>query len=405
MKTSRKRLTDLRIPSNMVINASFPYAPYTYHAEGPVGWTGYYSEVNDNNNRPFRLLSDMGAVILSDCSIYKCDRRVTPGSYSASDSSGWSGSVSGDLTSQISGMPALTSLDVTEDNIQNLFMKAYAKMKTPDVKGGEVLAELGETIRMIRSPFRAARSLIEEITSRAVSRGTGGRGAKAIADAWLEYRYGWKPIILDSQKIIKTANSLNKKLGKLVLVSRAGDAATNRDSKQWSATAVCNCGGSCSQSIQIKNNVGVLYVIKPRTPAEALASTLGLRFWDVPSTMWELTPFSFVVDWFSNVGDWIQAITPDPDILVLGNWCTTIRHTDFTRSGHIEWFNGVPPSPAWAGSFGSETIKSYMFERSCYKPTAFKPGLTGVSLSILHRADAAALSVEPILKALGRLRH
>lgn len=45
----------------------------------------------------------------------------------------------------------------------------------------------------------------------------------------------------------------------------------------------------------------------------------GNRWSDCLSTAWELKTLSFVWDWFFSIGQWLQAIVPDPDLRVIAN--------------------------------------------------------------------------------------
>lgn len=45
----------------------------------------------------------------------------------------------------------------------------------------------------------------------------------------------------------------------------------------------------------------------------------GTRWADLLSSAWELKTLSFVWDWFFQIGDWLQAIVPDPDLRVIAN--------------------------------------------------------------------------------------
>jgi hypothetical protein len=46
---------------------------------------------------------------------------------------------------------------------------------------------------------------------------------------------------------------------------------------------------------------------------------------ELPLTAWELVPFSFVVDWFVNIGDWLEALTPKLGIKILSEGYTVKR--------------------------------------------------------------------------------
>jgi hypothetical protein len=41
--------------------------------------------------------------------------------------------------------------------------------------------------------------------------------------------------------------------------------------------------------------------------------------------MWELTPFSFIADWFFNIGQTISSWTPNPGVKELASWVTTVE--------------------------------------------------------------------------------
>jgi hypothetical protein len=44
--------------------------------------------------------------------------------------------------------------------------------------------------------------------------------------------------------------------------------------------------------------------------------------------MWELTPFSFIIDWFLNVGTTIAAWTPNAGVTQLASWVTVKKKFD-----------------------------------------------------------------------------
>lgn len=43
----------------------------------------------------------------------------------------------------------------------------------------------------------------------------------------------------------------------------------------------------------------------------------------IPETLWELTPYSFILDWFGNFGDVISSWSPNPGVKTLTSWVTT----------------------------------------------------------------------------------
>lgn len=412
MSTTRLRVIDERVAEHRDYNTVFNYAPFTFHDDQITGYTGKKVTIQDNNNKGFRKIQRAGGVVLSDCVITRWERTMTPTLITAAtppDGSVWRGTDYGDHMSRLRGDPALPPLTVTVANSNVLLMKAYANMNASGVMSGESLATLGQTISMLRHPLKGASDLLVRMhKSRKLRLGkTTASAARATADTWLEYRYGWTPLILDTKEIIKKSHKLREKCEVRRLVARAGDSASISDSKSWSCVVVGSDSFSGSRTFTktVRCGVGVLYEVRNRTTSDELAALFGTRLRDIPATIWELVPYSFVIDWFTNVGDWLQAITPDPGVVPLGHWISSVDTSTLKRSGRYEWSNPSEHLTEWAGDLGSEEITNFTFSRSCNTPITFTPGLTGVSLSILHQADAAALSLKPILGQLRKFRH
>jgi hypothetical protein len=402
MITTRKRTLNTCAPTFIVVTSTTPGDSGTYPASN---YTGGVSEILDNNNRNFKTIRKSGGLVLSDCQITRYERSFIPGFISASTPNGWSASQTGDLLGYFGGSVTSGQIYGPEDSVP-LFIKAFAKINEASLMSGEVLRDLGVTIAMFRHPFKSASELLVKMAKyRKVRLGKTVRSAaKANADAWLEYRYGWLPIIHDSRKVMNECLVSRASFDRKRLVARAGSRRIGNQSGSWSATAVAANSGSMRIDKTSCANVGVIYDYKSQGPAEDRLKFLGLRLRDIPATLWEITPYSFVVDWFVNVGEWIQAITPVPGVTITGWWYTTTVTTISSREGRIAYL-GTPPSPTWQGSFGSEIFTDFKLTRICNGPMTLMPSLKANTLSRLHQVDAMALSLKPILAAMQGFWH
>jgi hypothetical protein len=140
-------------------------------------------------------------------------------------------------------------------------------------------------------------------------------------------------------------------------------------------------------------------------PADALMKALGLRGRDIPSLLWELTPWSFVVDWFANVGTWLQAVVPDPSISIRGNWVTVIRTTEVKYSSGTLIEPHSHPVSMSTGMYGGSSIRLHEVHRYANQPLPTTPVLMGKALSVLQKADALCLGVSQLSGLLKTLRH
>jgi len=262
---------------------------------------------------------------------------------------------------------------------------------------------------MLRRPFSSAAKLLGRMAKHRSKRigKTASSLAKANSATWLEYRYGWVPLIGDCNTIIKDAHKIRERTKKRVLVARAGSSSSNVSSDTWrpGPDDGLSTSGSYSHSITRRASAGVRYeVILPDVSSSA-ARFAGTSASDLPSTLWEIIPYSFVVDWFVNVGDWIRAVVPVPGINVLGNWTTLLTNETTIVSGQIAYGSNSNDNPRYVGSFGSEKITSFSYQRNVNRSLPSTPALTKKPLSMLHQLDAAALMLPGITGMLKSFRH
>lgn len=223
-------------------------------------------------------------------------------------------------TSDISGSDIASA-------VRELSTKARSKVKTGDTQGLESLAQFRQTLQLVRNPLEGAQKLTTAFT-KALSRPLSAqkRGfeltndlRKVVQSEWLKYRYGVLPLINDIKAVLKALDSSH---GKVVKTERAKAQFSNS-----SVTTVPHSGGGWNWDLNISSSSNVsIRAISVDTYHTSVASDLGITPDLVPQTLWELVPFSFVVDWFVNVGDYLYAVIPRVGVEHLGG-CVTVEHT------------------------------------------------------------------------------
>jgi len=309
---------------------------------------------------------------------------------------------------------AYPSVSFSDEDDMNLLMKAFANISKPNVMSGELLATFGETISMLRRPFKSSVELMAKMlkarnrrlkTSVKAARWSLAV-AKANANAWLEYRYGWQPIMIDCENVVKAIDAKRQACDLSRLVSRAGSKRSYSGAHSWSGRVGFPVSGSSTLNIDVASNVGVIYDLKDRSTPEYLSAFAGTRVGDIPPLLWELMPYSFVIDWFTNIGSYIQASMPRPGVDIQGWWITRTTQTSSSKSGTVD---GVTyPGSAYdglVGNLGSEEVTTSLFERTCNQELTFTPALTIIKLSQLHQIDALALIANSVLGSIKALRH
>jgi len=142
--------------------------------------------------------------------------------------------------------------------------------------------------------------------------------AKASGSAFLLLRYGLGPLISD---ISSVQQGLAKELGKVRLTSR-GFVTSNRNSTSTRVTPY-----STLFTFKIQDNYSESLVIRAMSIDELVATTasnIGFSTKGLITLPWELIPYSFVVDWFANLGDYLNALVPLFGVKQLGS-CVVLR--------------------------------------------------------------------------------
>lgn len=217
--------------------------------------------------------------------------------------------------------------------------------------------------------FQALRDVKRGKPGKAMQRlGISGRQqprSKQASGQWLELQYGWLPLVGDIYNLAG-------------LDPFAGDTVSGRANVTTQVkytNGIVTCKHKCEHGMTVVCS----------DPALAYASQLGLT--NPAIIAWELTPFSFVIDWFLPIGDYISRLTQD-----IG-----FDFKDYYVSNKIEYLIDRPPRKAFIGSSSTYDISEGCtgvvkeFTRSTPEDVP-KPELEFKNpLSPMHLANAVAL--------------
>lgn len=118
-------------------------------------------------------------------------------------------------------------------------------------------------------------------------------GGNLFTDVWLEIQYGWIPLIKD----IGAA-------AEFVKLHPKQERVKARAKKFGGAHPLS--GFLPPDRLRLFDNVRRLQLIVVVSSQPTMMERLGLT--DPKTIMWELTPFSFVMDWFAPIGDYLQTL-------------------------------------------------------------------------------------------------
>jgi hypothetical protein len=288
--------------------------------------------------------------------------------------------------------------------ITSAITEAYAGVAEPDLQGLVSLAELKKTIAMLRRPFMGLRNYLDQFrpdwsggSSNKRKKRSPKAQAEAVAQQWLEYRYGIIPLMMDIEGVLKALRPRTNKR----FTSRAQRVLptfTTTIDTPASSFYLHDLRTKITEDVTIR--AGVYY-----EHFGTMDERFGMSISDIPSAMWELIPYSFVVDWFLNIGSYIDAMTPRAGSRDLAAWYTVKRIHKIERSminfrlpSSMSDYN-LTTSPS-----GSDLV---VFETTTRTPvTRDAIGLSATyNLSNVHVADAIALAIGALSGATHRATH
>jgi len=147
--------------------------------------------------------------------------------------------------------------------------------------------------------------------------------AEAAAQAWLELQYGWKPLLSDLHGATVILHEMAKKETNRYV--KATGRSTRTDVRTLPQTFsppsgfTGRGGGVLEQQYDYTCKYVVYYILAD--PAVKSLSELGIT--NPLSVAWELMPWSFVIDWFLPIGNWLNSFDATNGLLFHSGCSTT----------------------------------------------------------------------------------
>lgn len=228
---------------------------------------------------------------------------------------------------------------ITESQISSLRKQlstsVLAASQASAVQGLVFLKEIQQTLGTLRDPFKALSTMLAEgarkgFTLKGIARGASGQ--------YLTWFYGIRSLMFDIEGILK---ALEVKTYDRVTF-RKRDSLTADSTKSnillHAGSALVDSRYSIYQKDTLEMSIGCLTGFD----GVSYSKGLGFRLQDIPSAVWEVIPYSFVVDWFVNVGDYIQALTVDTSTGFKAQWIIEKYTTYYQRQ-----VVSVTTAPTW----------------------------------------------------------
>jgi hypothetical protein len=251
------------------------------------------------------------------------------------------------------------------------------------------LGELGESVRMIAGAASAlSRAIHAHYPKRPLQywKRRLGKGFSEAPNYWLEGVFGWSPLVGDVINFAETAAEIANGF-KHLYIKVSGSSHRNYTSRYVGQSGIefVSAGiTTCTSSIE--TDIGWHFQCNRTLAVEKPSATqlLGLTLWDVVPSVYEIIPYSWLVDYFSNIGDIISCMSTS-----LVGTHPGFSNSRLTRTN--KWEHVLPPYSNGTAAYtrpritetGDEVYRS--FGRSLWTPgemPAFQLEVPGATQAI-----------------------
>lgn len=153
--------------------------------------------------------------------------------------------------------------------------------------------------------------------------------AETAGDAWLQYRFAWKPLIHDIQTSVIAAAEQEKKLHTFRVSTRKSFHLLS-DVNYYSSTLYGEDIWHGEREGGI--SAGISYSFSDTTLA-ALSSVTS-----IPATLWDLAPWSFVIDRLVDISTLIELYDATNGVTFEGGYLTTFYRQSVKASSYAEYY-------------------------------------------------------------------
>jgi hypothetical protein len=238
------------------------------------------------------------------------------------------------------------------------------------------------------------------------------KGSKHFANNFLEFHFGWKPAIQDIYDTLEVLEkpvkgAMIKASAKLKLPARSKEVINTSSDSGYRQT-----DQTWAQTVTLQAEVAVSNA--------NFASLQQVGLINPATVIWETIPFSFVLDWFVNVGDFLDSFTAFAGLTLknqqrtvytefLEQWSEYILHNKNSKT------EAFPGDPFWASHRYSERKQSVregvyvnrLVGTFPYPPLHVRPpkvwspgrGLAAVSLIIQRMPRHTVEAARPVISS------
>jgi len=226
------------------------------------------------------------------------------------------------------------------------------------------LGELKELRGLVRSTAESTFKVVLELSQLKKGKGSVKGLMNAIGDSWLNYSFAIAPTISDTMQLAKTISDFLTRQDHSV-IEHAGARSDWFDTVVQTGQYV-NAGLQYKAILQRRHMLTYRYTVGMNFNVSAgnqysIFDALGFRKEDIASAIYELTPYSWLLDYFTTTGDWLEDAFTAPS----GSAKYVVLNTHYDISVDVKYVPITPSSywHVWSANEAVGHFKGFRFSR------------------------------------------
>jgi len=291
------------------------------------------------------------------------------GTYHVGGVTGVDWSIPDDLLSNSAPFSTVTS------GMSNLGVEAYKRMRPGQAKAGaaQFLYELKEFPLL---PFQKV--FFKKLRPRnfadiPVAAKNAVLDIKNLGSEYLNFVFGWLPLVSDLRKMYRLYKSIDRELARLYRENGKTihrHVTLNQDTDVTQTESISNAPylnvsgappnfgfvGASRYTVTTRTTVKewssacFKYYLIDSVPSSEWTSRSRAQLFGLlptPETIWEVIPWSWLIDWFSNIGDVISNLSANAADNLAMLYSYTMRHTVTTSVAQCDSWHQASSVPGW----------------------------------------------------------
>lgn len=229
------------------------------------------------------------------------------------------------------------------------------------------LAELRDLRRTINSATTVSSKYLTEVLNRSKASSKTSSLVDYAADKWLTYSFGVAPLVSDIEDL---ANAIQKRLSNethlLRLVGSAGRSwfTSGKNIHAGCYSADLFSSHYTKHTYKVRYTGGINLAISSAN-SYSIASQFGFVKENFVPTLYELVPYSWLVDYFSTTGEFLEDVFSAPS----GNTTYLVKNTLYRYESdahyyHSRWTSDWPYHKVLSQIEGNSVIRAFHFSRT-----------------------------------------